>query len=132
MADIKVEEVKTLETTFMVQLRVMNPNDLDLEIKGLACDLELDGSQFASGMQSEKRVIPAYGSALIPVKVYASILNMVSSILQRVQEGQGTSGQEALTYGLSGHVRVSGGGLSRNLPFTSSGELNLQQLNSSK
>lgn len=133
LADIRVEEVKPLEAAFLVQLRVMNPNDLPLEIKGLSCDLELDGSDFASGMQGDKQVVPAYGSALVPVKVYASVLNMVSSVLRRIQStDQDTSSQEPLTYGLSGHVRVSGGGISRNLPFSSSGELNLQQLNSAR
>lgn len=128
LADIRVEEIKPLEAAFLIQLRVMNPNDLPLEIKGLSCDLELDGTEFASGMQGEEQVIPPYGSALVPVKVYASVLNMVSSVLQRLPStSQPSAPQDPLTYGLEGHVRISSGGISRNLPFTSSGELNLHQ-----
>lgn len=127
LADIRVEEIKALEAEFLIQLRVMNPNDLNLEVKGLTCELELDGSKFASGMQGDKQTIPAYGSALVPVKVYASVFNMVSSVLQRLQSaGQPGAEPEPLTYGLTGHVRISSNGISRNLPFSSTGELNLQ------
>ncbi|WP_163338883.1 LEA type 2 family protein [Desulfopila sp. IMCC35008] len=129
LADLRVQEIKPLETSFLIQLRVANPNDSSLEITGLSCDLELDNTHFASGLQGERRSVAPYSSALVPVEVHASMLNMVSSVLQWLQAAhQQGGGKEAITYGLTGHVRISNGTVSHKLPFESTGELNLQQL----
>lgn len=129
LADLRVQEIKPLETSFLIQLRVANPNDSSLEITGLSCDLELDNTHFASGLQGERRSIAPYSSALVPVEVHASMLNMVSSVLQWLQTAdQPGAGKEGITYGLTGHVRISNGTVSHKLPFESTGELNLQQL----
>ena len=122
-----MEEIRPLEAAFLIQLRVMNPNDLSLTVKGLSCELELDGSEFASGMQGENQEIPAYGSPLVPVKVYASIIGVVTSVIGRIQAANKPGRtQDPLTYGLKGKVKVSSKGISKELPFTSTGELTLQ------
>lgn len=127
LADIQVQEIKALETAFLVQLRIMNPNSSALQIEGLSCNVELDGRQFASGLQGGQQTIPPYGSTLVPVEVYASVLDMVSSVLGLIQTaGQPNSQLEAINYRLTGKVRVRTDGLSRNLPFASEGELKLQ------
>lgn len=127
LADINVREIKTLETSFLVQLRVMNPNDFPLEIKGLSCDLEVDGRQFASGLQGNVQAIEPYGSALVPVEVYASVLDMVNSVIGLIQSANKPNApMESLTYRLVGKVHVSTGTLTRNVPFESEGELNLR------
>jgi LEA14-like dessication related protein len=127
LADIQVREIKTLETAFLVQLRIMNPNETPLEIQGLSCDLELDGRQFASGLQGEQLTVPPYGTALVPVDVYASMLDMVSSVIGLIQTaGQPESQLQSITYRLTGRVRVSTGSFTRSIPFESEGELNLK------
>ena len=126
LADIQIQEVKTLETAFLVQLRVMNPNTTPLEIEGLSCDVELDGRKFASGLQGGQGTIPAYGSVLVPMEVYASVLDMFTSVLGVLQNQNepGTVGRP-ISYRLKGKVRVSSGGFSHNLPFASEGEIKL-------
>jgi LEA14-like dessication related protein len=126
LADIQVQEVKTLETAFLIQLRISNPNDSPLDIQGLSCDVELDGRRFASGLQGDQQTIPAYGSALVPVEVYASVLDMFSSVISMIQHANQPDAQvRALNYRLVGKVRISSGGFFRNVPFESEGELNL-------
>jgi LEA14-like dessication related protein len=127
LADIQVREIKTLETAFLVQLRIMNPNETPLEIQGLSCDVELDGRQFASGLQGEQLTVPPYGTALVPVDVYASVLDMVSSVIGLIQTaGKPDSQLESVNYRLTGRVRVSTGSFSRSIPFESEGELKLK------
>lgn len=127
LADIQVREIKTLETSFLVQLRVMNPNDFPLEIKGLSCDLEVDERQFASGLQGDTQTIEPYTSTLIPVEVYASVLDMVNSVIGFIHSANKPETEmESLTYRLVGKIRVSTGKLTRNVPFESEGELNLK------
>lgn len=126
LADIQVREIKTLETSFIVQLRIMNPNPTPLDIEGLSCDVELDGRKFASGVQGSQETIPAYGSALVPMEVYGSVLDMVSSVLGVIksQNEPGSAGKP-VNYRLTGKVRVKSGTFARNLPFASKGELKL-------
>lgn len=129
LADLTVKEIRPLESSFMVQLRVSNPNDSPLEITGLSCELELDNNHFASGLQGERRTIAPYSSALIPVEVHTSMINMVSSVLQLIQAAnQPGAAKKVITYGLLGHVRISNGTMTHKLPFESKGELSLNQL----
>ncbi|MFV0437456.1 MAG: LEA type 2 family protein [Desulfopila sp.] len=126
LADIEVMEVKTLEAAFMVQLRIVNPNDIPLDIAGLSCEVIVDGRTFASGAHGERQTIPAYGSALVPMEIYASMLNMFSSLLVMIdnQNKPGTGGKP-IDYQLKGKVKVISGAFSRDLPFTSKGQLRL-------
>lgn len=126
MADIQVLEMKTLETTFLVELRITNPNPEPLTVQGLNCDVALEGKQFAKGVQKVGKTIEPYDSALVEMEVYASMLDIFSSVfnvLQQINEpGQSST---PVGYQLSGKVSVTAGGISHNLPFSSEGELNL-------
>jgi len=48
LSSIQVLESKGLETAFLVHLRVMNPNDMDLDITGVDCDLAINGKPVQS------------------------------------------------------------------------------------
>jgi len=126
LADIQVHEIRNMETSFLVQLRVTNPNTEPLEIEGLSCDVELDGRRFASGVQGERRTIPPYGSELVEMEVHSSVLEMVSSVLGVIRRAnEPDSRGEPVGYRLNGKVRVKSGGFSHNLPFVSEGELKM-------
>lgn len=127
LADIRVQEIKTLESAFQIGLRVINPNEIPLEISGLECELKIDGKDFATGVAGDHHVIPAYGSAIVPVTVYASMLDMVASAVTFAQRSDNDAGdRKPLRYELTGHVRLGGKNmLRRSLPFRSKGELSL-------
>ena len=67
IADLRIKDVKPLETAFQVELRIVNPNDLALTIKGIECDLELNDQKFGSGVSGETITIPAFGTDLVSV-----------------------------------------------------------------
>lgn len=127
LADIRVQEIKTLESAFRIGLRVINPNEIPLEISGLECELKIDGKDFATGVAGEHHVIPAYGSAIVPVTVYASMLDMVASAVSFAQGPDNDDGKrKPLRYELTGHVRLGGKNmLKRTLPFQSQGKISL-------
>ncbi len=127
LADMQVVEVRPLEAVFQIALRVMNPNDFSLDIRGVRCDVKIDGKHFATGVGDQKSEIPAYGTGLVPVKVYASTLKMFSSVLAMVQGMDGRqSGLAPIHYEISGTIRM-GGGINRTVPFHSKGELALDR-----
>jgi len=118
-SDLKLSEVKALEAVFLLELRIMNPNDFALDIRGLSCELNIEGSHFATGIGNEWQEIPAYGTQTVPLTVYASMIDVVGSVIQFLQ---GVGQQHPLQYELTGKVRLGGYGT---VPFTSKGKLNL-------
>ena len=121
VTDLRPGEVKALEAIFFLELRIMNPNDFPLDVSGLNCDLKIDGKHFASGISDVRQEVPAFGTATIPVTVYASMFEMVTSVIQIIQEAD-RQNVKPLSYELAGKVRLRGRG---GFPFDSKGELDL-------
>ncbi len=122
VADIQVQEVKPFETVLRIDLRLINPNDVPLDIKGLNCDLELNGKRFASGVADAKKKIPPYGTGVISVLVYSSVFKVIRGVL-------GLQGKEKLKYELKGRLHLEGNRLlGSTIPFESTGELSLKAL----
>jgi LEA14-like dessication related protein len=126
VTDLRIQEVKALEAIFMLELRVMNPNDFPLDIQGINCDLKLDDKRFATGISDVRQEVPAFGTATVPVTVYASMFDMVGSVIQMLQDVDQQRGPgKPLYYELAGKVRIGGHGGTRSVPFQSEGEINL-------
>ncbi len=129
IADIQVKELKTLEGVFVIELRVLNPNDIELNIRGVTCELELDGRHFATGIANTDHIVPAYGTTIIPVNVYASMFDMVASVVDLIQTSDPASPRaKPMEYSLTGKVRIASNGFQKNMPFVSKGELSLKGL----
>jgi LEA14-like dessication related protein len=125
LVDIRIQEMRPLETVFLIYLRVLNPGETTLTIRGIDCDLIVNGYNFATGLSGSTYRIGPYESVLAPVTVYASNLEMVSSIAELLRRAEhGRTPAEALRYELRGNVRTGGTGWSAGrIPFTSRGEL---------
>jgi LEA14-like dessication related protein len=125
---IRLLEIKGFESVFQVDLRVSNPNDRSLPIRGAACDLSLDGHHLAKGVAAPEKEIPAYGSEIVPVTVYASLLEMAGvagRILQNLQRG---ASDEKWTYAAKGHIRLDSTVWPGKIPFASNGEIDFNEL----
>ena len=126
LSNIQVQESKGMETAFLVQLRVANPNDVDLDIKGVDCDLEINGKPFAYGISNAQVKVPAFGSETIPVTVYSSVLDIIKGLF-------GLQQREDLSYQVKGKVRMAGGGfMPSTLPFDSQGTVSIKDLTSGR
>jgi len=129
IADIQIQEIKALEGVFLIKLRVLNPNDVPLDLHAVNCDLEIDGRHFASGIADSQLSVPAYGTQLIPVTVYASVLDIVASVVDLMHTADTTTSKgKQLPYTLRGTVGVSVRGFHKETPFISTGELSLKGL----
>ncbi len=121
LATIAVEEFSVLETVFEIHLRVFNTNDTGLQIKGLQCELDINGQPFAIGVSDADVEIPSYGTQLVPLRAYASLFDMIKSV-------QGMQNQDQLKYHLKGKVRLGAGGYPALLPFESEGNISLPEI----
>lgn len=126
LATIRVQELNVLETVFEVQLRVFNTNETALQIRGLECELEINGQPFAIGVSDADVEIPSYGTQLLPIDVYASVFDIIKNVQQLQKQ------QEQLTYQIKGKVRLAAGTLPSVLPFRSEGNISLPDLSQLK
>ena len=127
LAHISVQEFKAFETVFDLQLRIFNTNDTPLRIKALDCDLEVNGSRMATGVTDTETTIPALGSGLVDVTVYASSLQMVKRIFDGLKGGENGKSPGTLNYELSGHLHLKGWALPARIPFSDTGTVSLDQ-----
>jgi LEA14-like dessication related protein len=122
LSNIQMQETSGMESAFLVQLRVQNPNEVDLDIRGVECEVELNGKPFAYGMSNTQVRIPAFGSDVVPVKVYTSVVDIFRGLLN-------LQGRDDLTYQVKGKVRMGGGAfLPSSLPFDSQGSISVKDL----
>ena len=121
LATLRVQEFNVLETVFEVQLRVFNTNDTALQVRGLECELEINGQPFAIGVSDADVAIPSYGTQLLPLQVYASVFDIIKSV-------QGLQNQDQLKYQIRGKIRLGTGAFPSVLPFDSEGHISLPDL----
>ena len=119
LANIAPKDVAVFEQRFDVQLRIQNPNNQELEINGLRCDIELNDKEFGNGMSGQKVTIPRFGSEVVNVEVITSI----GSFLRQFQEFN-KSGVGKVRYRLKGTAFVEAPS-SFKLPFDEKGEFDL-------
>jgi LEA14-like dessication related protein len=126
LSNIQGLESSGMESAWLVHLRVQNPNDVDLDIRAVECDVAINGKPFAYGMSDTPVRIPAFGSDTVPVKVYASVIDIFRGLLS-------LPGREDLSYHVKGKVRLSGAGfIPSSLPFDSRGSLSVKDLSVGK
>lgn len=119
LANIQVRELKGFETVFEIQMRVFNTNDIDLNVKGIDAQLEINGRPFATGVSNSPVDIPSFGTELVSVTLYSSVIDIVKSIRRLHQS-------EMLAYRLNGKLRATGDNLLPvTLPFESEGRVTL-------
>ena len=117
VAGLELVDATLLEQRFAVKLRVMNPNDVDLPIRGVSFTLDINGHEFARGVGAREVTVPRYGEALLELNAVSSL----SGILRQLDEAR-RGERTRLTYRIRG--RLDGAGIG-GLPFDRSGELSL-------
>lgn len=119
LADVRVQDLKGLENIVQVDLRVFNTNDIPLTVKGVDCDLTMNGKRLATGVSRVDQEIPAFGTAVIPMTLYSSVVDLFRGVI-------GLQDKEKITFGLTGKLRIEGGAwVPSAIPFSAESELSL-------
>lgn len=116
---VNVEFVKggLLSQQLRVRMRVQNPNDRALPVRGITYEVELAGQSFAHGDSASEFMVPANGGTEFDVNVTA---NAASALLRLLG-----SSEDRPAYRIFGKVKLASG-LVRNIPFDHKGVLNLR------
>lgn len=76
VANLEPLEGEGMELRFLCVLRVQNPNDTEHPFRGVALDLQVRGSSFASGVADVSGTVPAFGEVVLRVPVTASAVSL--------------------------------------------------------
>jgi LEA14-like dessication related protein len=107
---------------FKVRVKVTNPNDLELPVRGLEYTIIMMGDSFAEGMSDEPFVLPAMGEAEFDMLVTTNFVSSFGRLLSRVQGGK----LENIDYEIAGKVMVDKGML-RKIPFNHRGTVDFSK-----
>lgn len=114
LAGITLQNMTLLEQEYRLTLRVQNPNDHAIRIRGISFDLEINDRPFATGISNRRLEIAGYDSATVDVVATSTLVDL----MRRITE---LGDQARLQYRLKGHLRLEG--LSGTLPFDRQGEV---------
>lgn len=121
IVDVELLKSDLWEQRMKVRLRVQNPNDRALPIKGLSYALEVAGEDFARGVSGASFLVPALGETEFDMNVTA---NMASTLIKLLGRGSDSLGDQ-LDYRLKGKISLSEGWL-RSIPFEEHGKFKLR------
>ena len=70
-----------LEQRFLIQLRVLNPNDTALEIDGVDVTLDINGARLTRGVSSQRVTIPRLGEGVLQVTATTTLFDIFRQLL---------------------------------------------------
>lgn len=116
VSDLRMGTAGLLEQQYFVTLRIQNPNDRDLAIKGVAFQLDINDKAFAKGTTGQAVAVPRFSTATVEVET----LSTLGSILRQMGSG---SMPEQFRYRIKGRLYQQGA--AGPLSFDDRGELKL-------
>lgn len=108
-----------LQQQLRVRLHVQNPNDRELQVRGVTYELEVAGEKFAHGTSESDFIVPARGETEFDVNVTA---NAAAALLKLL----GSSAKlDDVDYRVVGRVQLAKGFI-RTIPFDHTGRFKLR------
>lgn len=105
-------EASAFEQRLQVDIRIRNPNDFELAVTGIDFRLDVNGNRLVRGLGNRELIVPRLSDAVTSVETSTSTLQVVRQLLS-------FSGDQALTYHVTGVLHTKDG----RLPFDNSGVL---------
>ncbi len=122
LVGVEAEDLSVFEQRLLVRLKVFNPNEVELPVRGIDLDVFLEGERLATGTTERAFTVPARGEAEFDMRVRASAATALLKVLERGRKRDGEG--QSLRYRIRGEVRTALG-LLRKLPFDEQGTLDL-------
>jgi LEA14-like dessication related protein len=114
---VELLDAQFTQQRFNVTMRVQNPNDRELPIRGLSYSMQLAGEEFGTGQSDKAFTVPALGEAEFTMTVTTNLATSLLKILPKLEKSP-----QSLDYRLTGKVETDWTFL-RTIPFSESGKL---------
>ena len=105
LAGVDLKDASLGEQHFRLRMRVENPNDRELPVRGIDYTLKLGGEDFGSGASVGAFTVPAHGEAEFEIMMTTNLAATLWKVLPRLKDSS-----QPLEYQLVGKV-------STDLPF---------------
>lgn len=107
---------------FKVRMLVQNPNDMELQVRGLDYQIILMGDSFADGVSNDQFLLPALGEAEFDMMVTTNFVSSFGRLISRMGGGK----LENIEYEIVGKIFVDKGML-RKIPFSHRGTVDFSR-----
>jgi LEA14-like dessication related protein len=104
VSDLRIGTASVFEQQYFVTLRIQNPNDMDLQIKGLSFELDLNDQPFAKGVSGEAVTVARYSSQTVEVETISGLSGLLRQFGVLTRDGP----REAFRYRLKGRLSLAG------------------------
>ena len=121
LVDAQLVKSDLFEQRLRVRMRVQNPNDRDLAVKGITYAIDVAGEEFGHGMTANGFTVPRMGEADFDMMVTANMAGMLVKVLGGNRGGT----PDVIEYNIHGKVALASGIL-RSIPFNEKGTLKLR------
>jgi LEA14-like dessication related protein len=123
---VRVELVKSdlFEQRIRARMRVQNPNDRELAVRGLTYTIEVGGEEFGRGMSGSSFTVPAMGEAEFDMTVTANVAGTLLKLAEKAEKAGGRT-PDSIDYRIVGKVSLDAG-LLRTIPFEEKGSFKLR------
>ena len=116
IVNVVPKEMRLLEQTFLLELRIQNPTETELDINGLSFELEINGQPFARGVSNKSVKVERLSTKVVEVEAYTGL----TSILRQLSEVKKGSYASGFKYRIKGSLHT--GAPSFRIPFDEEGE----------
>ncbi|GGC85656.1 LEA type 2 family protein [Halopseudomonas salina] len=100
LANVEMLKANLWEQSFRLKLRVDNPNDRSLPIRGMQYQIYLNDARLATGVSDQIFDVPAYGSEYFELNVRSNLWRHVGDIVKLIEN------QQPVDYRIEGHIRT--------------------------
>ena len=114
---------QSMEPRFLIKLRVVNPNDSDLNIKGIYYEISAEGHEIVTGASDKATIIPGYGENIVTLDAATSLFGTIGLFKTLLTSG---ANKDAINYEL--YTKISVGGMMMPIKKTHKGKLDLSGL----
>ncbi len=115
IVSIAPKEMRLLEQTFAMELRIQNPGPSDLKVDGMSFALEINGQPFARGVSNKSFTVERLSTYVVTVDGYTGL----TSLLRQLSELKKMP--SSFKYRLSGTIYL--GSPTVPIPFDEAGEI---------
>ena len=121
LSSVKIQDINLFEAVLHIEMRVVNPQNVSYDIKGIDCVLDLDNVRLASGVSNTPTHIASLKSSVIPMTVYSSVADVAKCI-------KSLKGKEAVNYNIKGKLYLEGGFFKPSMiAFNTDGQVSLKE-----
>ncbi len=105
-----------LEQRYLLKVRIQNPNDAALDVKGMSYEVALNGKEFAHGVKGDPFTVPGFGETVVEAEIVSTAFSFYEQIRQLQKNPE-----QRFRYEITGVLSLGGGG--GRVPFKYEGEL---------